>query len=181
MKYNGLTNIIYTDLAVAFPGNNKAGKFRGIWDTGASATVITQDVVDMLGLQPVTYTYVNTASERNVLTEVYLVDIYLKNDLRIEKVKVTKGVLTPDFHLLIGMDIIGLGDFSITNHNGSTCMSFRIPSSHEIDYVKTPSMGILNTKVINVPLNAPSVKPAQNAPCTCGSGKKYKRCCGKVA
>ena len=24
-----------------------------------------------------------------------------------------------------------------------------------------------------------STKLSQNAPCTCGSGKKYKRCCGK--
>lgn len=34
------------------------------------------------------------------------------------------------------MDIITLGDFSITNYNGVTCMSFGLPSKHEIDYVK---------------------------------------------
>ena len=40
------------------------------------------------------------------------------------------------------MDVITLGDFSITNHKGITCMSFRIPSSHEIDYVKNLNYGI---------------------------------------
>ncbi len=25
-----------------------------------------------------------------------------------------------------------------------------------------------------------SKKPKRNAPCTCGSGKKYKKCCGKI-
>ena len=24
-------------------------------------------------------------------------------------------------------------------------------------------------------------KPGRNAPCTCGSGKKYKQCCGRAA
>jgi len=56
---------------------------------------------------------------------------------------------------LIGMDVITLGDFSITNHNGITCMSFRVPSSHEIDYVKNPNYGITPIK------NIPSGKPWQ--------------------
>ena len=33
------------------------------------------------------------------------------------------------------MDIIGLGDFSITHCDGRTCMSFRLPSQERIDYV----------------------------------------------
>jgi hypothetical protein len=50
---------------------------------------------------------------------------------------------------LIGMDVITLGDFSITNHKGNTCMSFRVPSGHEIDYVKNLNYGI--TPVRNIP------------------------------
>ena len=38
--------------------------------------------------------------------------------------------------ILIGMDIIKHGDFSITNVNGKTTFSFRTPSVKEIDYVK---------------------------------------------
>jgi hypothetical protein len=38
------------------------------------------------------------------------------------------------------MDIIGLGDFSITNFEGRMCMSFRFPSKHEIDYCKNPKL-----------------------------------------
>ncbi len=33
------------------------------------------------------------------------------------------------------------------------------------------------TLVRKVPDNRPP-KPAVNQPCTCGSGKKYKKCCG---
>ena len=39
-----------------------------------------------------------------------------------------------DFGMLIGMDIITLGDFAITNLNGQTVMSFRLPSSGRIDF-----------------------------------------------
>ena len=64
--------------------------------------------------------------------------------------------LTSGCDALIGMDIITLGDFSITNHKGVTCMSFRLPSSHEIDYVKNLTYGITPIKHI------PPGKPGSN-------------------
>ena len=36
--------------------------------------------------------------------------------------------------ILDGMDIISLGDFAITNQNGQTTFSFRIPSSQTIEF-----------------------------------------------
>ncbi len=56
--------------------------------------------------------------------------------------------INPNCEALIGMDVITLGDFSITNHNGSTCMSFRVPSGHEIDYVKNLNYGVTPIKQI---------------------------------
>ena len=64
---------------------------------------------------------------------------------------------------LVGMDVICNGDFSITNLNGRTWMSFRIPSCAAIDYVAEATK-----------LTYAGVKP--NDLCPCGSGKKYKRC-----
>lgn len=29
-------------------------------------------------------------------------------------------------------------------------------------------------------VSAPARRPSQNGPCTCGSGLKYKRCCGRA-
>ncbi len=40
--------------------------------------------------------------------------------------------------LLIGMDIIGLGDFAVTNLNGVTQFTFRLPSVESIDFVNQP-------------------------------------------
>ncbi|MCY7409416.1 MAG: SEC-C domain-containing protein [Chitinophagales bacterium] len=71
------------------------------------------------------------------------------------------------------MDIIAMGDFSITNLDGNTCMSFRMPSLHEIDYVKN-----LQLKVNpNMPIVGDE-KVGRNQLCPCGSGKKYKHCNG---
>lgn len=48
---------------------------------------------------------------------------------------VTGGLLNTDTDFLIGMDIITLGDFAVTNVNGKTVFSFRYPSCEKIDYV----------------------------------------------
>jgi preprotein translocase subunit SecA len=86
---------------------------------------------------------------------------------------VTEGILSGT-DVLIGMDIISKGDFSITASQQKTKFSFQIPSTHDTDYVKE----------YNLQAHTPVVKdkvPGRNDPCPCGSGKKYKQCCGKNA
>lgn len=67
--------------------------------------------------------------------ETYLVSIALPNRVIFHGVRVTKGEL-PDAKVLIGMDIIGMGDFSVTNSEGITKFSYRTPSIAHIDYVE---------------------------------------------
>ena len=38
--------------------------------------------------------------------------------------------------ILIGMDIIGTGDFAVSNYDNKTTFSFRWPSISKIDFVK---------------------------------------------
>lgn len=67
--------------------------------------------------------------------ETYLVNIALPNAVIFPGVRVTKG----DFigaDVLIGMDIINKGDFTVTNLGGITKFSFRIPSLVHIDFVE---------------------------------------------
>ena len=68
-----------------------------------------------------------------------------------------------NFNVLIGMDVICVVDFSITNVSGTTWMSFRTPSIDVIDYVVEAN----KIKFANV---------GRNDPCPCGSGKKFKKC-----
>ncbi len=112
------------------------GTFKGIWDTGATGSVITPKVVAHLGLKPTGKKKVNTANGSDI-KDTYLVNVALPSNVMVQNVVVTEGNLGDDspIDVLIGMDIITLGDFVITSRNDCTVMSFRIPSLTEIDYV----------------------------------------------
>lgn len=45
-----------------------------------------------------------------------------------------------DCDLIIGMDIMTQGDLSLTNMEGRTVFSFRIPSLHVVDFEAEQSM-----------------------------------------
>ncbi len=134
----GIKRIIVSDIGVSLPflGDTKTtiNPFKGIWDTGASGTVITKNVVDSLSLKPTGQTMVNHAHGSNI-TNTYLVNITLPSNITVQNVVVTEGKLPEGVDLLIGMDIITLGDFSITNKDKTTVMTFRIPSLICHDYV----------------------------------------------
>lgn len=68
--------------------------------------------------------------------ETFLVNLLLPNAVEFVSVEVTLGKLAGPADMLLGMDIITNGDFSITNVGGETVFSFRIPSLETIDYVK---------------------------------------------
>jgi hypothetical protein len=69
-------------------------------------------------------------------SETFLVNISLPNSVNFKNVEVTFAELPAGVHMLIGMDIITAGDFSITNVGGVTVFSFRLPSQVEVDFVK---------------------------------------------
>lgn len=141
-KAIGLANTLKTKvgLSEAYDRHNppahlpKVLEGVAIWDTGATHSVITQEVVDALGLKPIAITDVKGVHGTNKAS-VYLVCIYLPNKLNFPTVRVTLGEL-PDAKMLIGMDIILTGDFAVSNYEGKTTFSFRFPSCGEIDFVK---------------------------------------------
>ena len=146
----------------------KVLKYKALWDTGATKSSISQRVVNDLGLIPVGQGINHTAAGV-VPTKMYLINILLPCGVGFPSLMVTSSDLG-NLDVLIGMDVICKGDFSITNLNGKTTFSFRAPSLETIDYIEnTPS-----SKPIVVPK-----KVGRNNLCPCGSGKKYKHCCGK--
>ena len=70
--------------------------------------------------------------------ETYLVNILLPNKVGCTSVRVTKGSFASG-DVLIGMDIISKGDFAVTNYEGITKFSFRVPSMEHIDFVTRPN------------------------------------------
>ena len=140
VNYTGRVNALVVDVGLTDVYDPKSGgaqpapmKFRSIWDTGATNSVISKSVIQGLGLKPIGKSQTMTANGPR-LADVYLVNFYLPNGVAFSAVRVTDGDLAGT-DVLIGMDIIGVGDFSVTHEDGKTCMSFRLPSCRKIDYV----------------------------------------------
>ena len=110
-------------------------QFVGLWDTGATATSISSNVAEQLGLKLLSQTKINHAGGTS-LVNTFLIDLILPNKVKITQVGVTESKLSHGIDLLIGMDIITFGDFAVTNFNNKTCFSFRMPSKEKIDFVK---------------------------------------------
>lgn len=153
--------------------SKKSMKCTALWDTGATNTVITKKIAQALGLVQTGVALVNHAAGQSFKPK-YVVNIMLPNNVGISYVEVTEGDLTGE-DVLIGMDIITKGDFAITNVGGKTTFSFRIPSIETIDYCiqSSPQVSVSNKPIIK------TKQPGRNDQCPCGSGKKYKNCCGK--
>lgn len=106
---------------------------NAVWDTGATRSVVSSRVVKDLELIPIGITQVSGVHGKKNCSN-YLVDIMLPNQVMIQQVSVIESSDIP-FEVLVGMDIIGLGDFTICNADNRTKFSFQIPSTHDIDYV----------------------------------------------
>ena len=127
---------IYTtkEFNKSFKGVKK--HYTALWDTGSTMTVISDYLAKEMKLEPVGEMIADTAGGKYVAKR-YIISLHLPNRLNIENVMISSGKLGPGIDILIGMDIITLGDFAITNYNNKTVFSFRFPSSEVIDFVKS--------------------------------------------
>ncbi len=126
----GVSEAVFLNDASITPTVNQ---YEAIWDTGATGTVITSKVAKELGLKPtgkITSNHAGGSDEVNT----YLINVYLPNGINFVGLKVIEAVLSGNTEMLIGMDIISMGDFAFTNFNGEACFTFRIPSVKQIDY-----------------------------------------------
>lgn len=171
--FNTRVNRILTDAVVAKVGAGAGPKLLALWDTGASGCAIDDSKAKSLGLPVVSRVLMNHAGGQS-WSDVYLADIAIPNSsepntyVGITNVKLTGCKLLSGFDMIIGMDVINRGDFCITNKDGKTVVSFRIPSQTKIDFAKDAQ----DQKIRDLK------KIGRNAKCPCGSGKKVKNCCG---
>lgn len=114
----------------------KFKQFTAIWDTGAMTTNISDNVVKSFGLVPTGTTKLGSIYATN-MRPTYEVNIELPGGFRCCGLRVV-GVdkIIKDVDVIIGMDIISLGDFAVSNYNGKTSFSFRFPSQDSIDLTK---------------------------------------------
>ena len=76
--------------------------------------------------------------------------------------------------MLIGMDVIQQGDFSISNFQGKTVMTFRRPSQKKIDYCEEIALFNKYLKIHQAWLKH------GNSKCPCQSGKQWEKCHGNI-
>lgn len=129
-----LKNSLKNDVTIIY--NGKSIQEVALWDTGATNTCISEEVVKKLSLIPTGKITMRTPTgedERNA----YLVDIVLPNDVTInDHVVIDSKIGEQNIGMLVGMDIITRGDFSVSNFNNQTVFTFRIPSERKTDYVQ---------------------------------------------
>lgn len=99
---------------------------KAVWDTGATHSMITQETAQKLEL-PVVDTGRVRGVNSSAIADIALLSIGLPNGVLLPDIRVIISTLGGQEDMLIGMDIIRLGDFSIYNANNETLFSFAIP------------------------------------------------------
>lgn len=147
----GLLGKLLSDVSISPQGQEKFKQIKWIWDTGASSSCIDIKIAQDLGLissDKITSLSAHWAEEKDV----YFVDVLLPNNVRVNWIKAVEcNLLNMGIGMLIGMDIICHGTFSVSNFQGRTAFSFSIPSVREIDYV--PEANRLNDPKSHPPTN----------------------------
>lgn len=157
---------INTNVPPSFPD-----KLIAVWDTGATGTTITRDLAQRLQLDEIGEVEIHGVTGSEICRR-FLVSLHLPNRVIIPELEVTDCAGDIGCEVLIGMDVISLGDFAVSNFLGGTTFTFRIPSVERIDFTKQLASDAIGGRFITPP------KLKRNDPCPCGSGKKYKKCCG---
>jgi predicted aspartyl protease len=173
-RANGRVNRLITTVDVwppfvgPAPAGTQARKYQALYDTGATHSTISPKVVRDFSFQSIGATSVGVGGG-NLTTTSYLVNISLPNNTMFTMVRVAEVAVPSGEDVIIGMDILGLGDFAVTHFDGKTVFSFCVPSRKCIDFAA-------EIQAFNK-----SHPPSKNALCPCNSGKKYKSCHGRRA
>ncbi|MDR1902490.1 MAG: aspartyl protease family protein [Treponema sp.] len=111
-----------------------------MWDTGAKLTCISYKLAAALKLIKVNSLELTSIHNR-AFADVFLIDIMLPDNTAIGNIMAAAVDTGDEFDIIIGMNIISLGDFAITNDDGKTVFSFRLPASNlPIDFSKIEDM-----------------------------------------
>jgi len=108
-------------------------EFIAVWDTGAVSTAITKDIVAKLSLRQTGQKTIEGVTG-NAICNTYLIALSLPNGILIPEIEVADCDGNIGCDILIGMDVISMGDFVICNKDGKTTFSFRTPSVEVIDF-----------------------------------------------
>ena len=148
VQYKGKQSMLLTEIRIATEFDSAKGEspsnehaFWALWDTGAEASNVTQRVIDKCGLK---YHGTDKASTTKGTddVDVYRMSMRLWDGFWVPYIEGRKADELHDFDVLIGIDVISLGDFAVTHKVGETMLSFRVPSIDHIDFAQDHRGGI---------------------------------------
>lgn len=106
------------------------------WDYDVTICSISTELANKLNLKQCGVCNTLNTTE-SIPTNVYEIVLVLHDIMEIPViVDAVPNIHSTGIDMLIGMDVICLGDFAISNYNGETCFSFRYPSKGLIDFTK---------------------------------------------
>ena len=109
---------------------------KALWDTGATHCCITKTAAERAKLPAIgraIVTGVHGSQERDE----YYVNLMLPNQVMVSRVRATEcDEVEGTFDVIIGMSVITLGDFAISQPENETIFTFRIPSIEKLDFVE---------------------------------------------
>jgi len=109
------------------PSDTTPVEVTALWDTGAMGTCIKPWLKDRLNLRLLNTPKMLAGVGGEVRAYITLINIRLMCDIEIDDCPVHMTDFPGDADILIGMDIIGMGDFVVCNTGGKTSFSFAIP------------------------------------------------------
>lgn len=133
-----VVDCIKTKVTIKNPYTNEEINTLAIWDTGATNSTITASVAKELGLAPIGRVKCGSAAGAYDCNVYFAEIITHNNEIRVKSrlTEVAELSAACDTGCLIGMNLIGQGSFVISNHNNQTTMSFMVPSTKKIDFVR---------------------------------------------
>lgn len=143
---------------------------KAIVDTGCTVTSVSRNIIDQLAIPAPCGTShsFDGASGEGTCTP-YIIDLYLPKGITVKGMRVDcLDNMKPD--MLLGMDILLLGDISISTGGGKGKFSFQVPATHSTDFEDE----INKYKKIHLG----NIRHGNNM-CPCGSGRKWENCHGR--
>lgn len=95
---------------------------KALWDTGSTVTVLSDNIIQKLGLIPSDVSRVSGWDGKVLMTNTYNIDIVL-DGVHIEFINAVRGPLTTT-DMIIGMDVICQGDLHISHPSITTLLEF---------------------------------------------------------
>jgi len=93
-------------------------------DTGATGTVVREDIIKQLNINPIGITYIHTPSSTNVQCYEYLMRLMFPNTVLVEAVVIAAPLQGQHVQCLIGRDILRHGVLVYTGYMNTFTLSF---------------------------------------------------------